>query len=118
MCPKLINPDPLEDPKSRSLKGVPKKYPLVVWGPNFGDLLFRYSRGSGKGASNGRAPLQRVHVSPDLAQREFRRGAGLGSPIQEPKPHILNLSNSCLKHMDSYWATFRIRSLDGLGNGR
>ena len=27
-------PDPREDPKSRSLKGVPIKYPLVVRVPN------------------------------------------------------------------------------------
>ena len=27
-------PDPWEDPKSRSLKGVPIKYPLVVRVPN------------------------------------------------------------------------------------
>ena len=28
------NPDPREDPKSRSLKGVPIKYPLVARVPN------------------------------------------------------------------------------------
>ena len=30
----LITPDPREDPKGRSLKGVPIKYPLVVRVPN------------------------------------------------------------------------------------
>ena len=35
------SPDPREDPNSRSLKGVPIKYPLVVKVPKFGDLRFR-----------------------------------------------------------------------------
>ena len=42
------NPDPWEDPKSRSLNGGSYKVPLVVWGPKLGDLLSRSSRGSGK----------------------------------------------------------------------
>ena len=39
-------PDPWEDPKSRSLKGVPIKYPLVARVPNWGIYLFGCSRGS------------------------------------------------------------------------
>ena len=35
------------DPQSRSLKGVPVKYLLVVEGPKLGDLLSISSRGSG-----------------------------------------------------------------------
>ena len=42
-----VNPDPREDPKSRSLNGGSYKVPLVVWGPKLGDLLSRSSRGSG-----------------------------------------------------------------------
>ena len=45
------NPDPWEDPKSRSLNGGSYKVPLVVWGPKLGDLLSRSSRGSGKAHS-------------------------------------------------------------------
>ena len=40
-------PDHREDPKNRSLIRVPTKYPLVVWVPKLGDLLFRSSRKSG-----------------------------------------------------------------------
>ena len=43
-----LNPDPREDPKSRSLNGGSYKVPLVVQGPKLGDLLSRSSRGSGK----------------------------------------------------------------------
>ena len=43
-----VNPDPREDPKSRSLNGVPIKYPLVARVPNLGICLFRSSRRSGK----------------------------------------------------------------------
>ena len=32
----FVYPDPREDPKNRSLKGVPIKYPLVVRVPNWG----------------------------------------------------------------------------------
>ena len=53
----MKNPDPREDPKSRSLNGGSYKVPLVVQGPKLGDLLSRSSlKGSGKGkARNSRA---------------------------------------------------------------
>ena len=42
-CAAMQPPDPREDPKSRSLNGVPKTYPLVARVPNSGDLRSRAS---------------------------------------------------------------------------
>ena len=47
----IPNPDPREDPKNRSLKGVPIKYPFVVRVPNQGIYFLDPPGGLGSGTS-------------------------------------------------------------------